>query len=146
MARTLLLALTALLICATAAFGAAKRPDLGMVNLTVMADEVPAGGTLSVRDKVGNAGNATAKASQVGYYLSTDEWGSTDDIPMGSRKVSALKPGKARSGSVQLTVPNAIGLFRVIACADDKKRIKESQESNNCRAVARDIRITASAF
>jgi hypothetical protein len=114
-----------------------------MVKLTVVADEVPAGGKLAVRDKVGNAGKAAAKASVVGYYLSTDEFKSKDDILMGSRKVSALKAGKARSGSVSLTVPNAVGLFRVIACADDKKRVKESHEANNCRAIARDIRITS---
>ena len=143
MARTLSLALIALLICATAAFAATKRPDLGMLSVTVMADEVPAGGKLAVRDKVGNAGKATAKASQVGYYLSTDATKSSDDIFLGSRKVSALKAGKARGGSVTLTIPNAVGLFRVIACADDNKRVKESVESNNCRAVARDVRVTS---
>jgi hypothetical protein len=40
-------------------------------------------------------------------------------------------------------VPNAVGLFRVLACADDKQRVRESQETNNCRAIARDLRITA---
>ena len=145
MARTLLLALIALLIFATAAFAAARRPDLGMVSVTAMTDEAPAGGKLSIRDKVGNAGKATARASQVGYYLSIDATWSSNDIYLGSRKVSALKAGKARAGSASLTVPRAIGLFRVIACADDKKRVKESQESNNCRAMARDIRITSPA-
>jgi trimeric autotransporter adhesin len=143
MARTVPLVLVALLICATAAFAATRRADLGVVKVGVMADEVAAGGQLSVRDKIGNAGNATARATQVGYYLSIDEKKSADDMLLGSRKVGALKPGRARSGSVTLTVPNAVGLFRVIACADDKKRVRESSESNNCRSIARDLRISA---
>jgi subtilase family serine protease len=142
MARTLPLVLVAVLIGATAAFGAARRPDLGIVRVTVMADEVAAGDQLSVRDKVGNVGDATARASQIGYYLSFDATKSADDIRLGSRKLTALKARRARAGAVTLTMPNAVGLFRVIACADDKKRVKESNEANNCRAIARDLRIS----
>jgi subtilase family serine protease len=144
-ARTLLIALTALLICASAALAAVKRPDLGMVKVAVMTDEIPAGGDLLIEDKVGNAGNAPAGPSRIGYYLSIDATRSADDILLGSRAVGRLKPGKARAGSATVTVPNAVGLFRVIACADDKRRVRESHESNNCRSIARDLRITSSA-
>jgi subtilase family serine protease len=142
MARTLSLALIALLLCATAAFAAAARPDLGMLKVTT-ASELTAGGEMTVKDKVGNAGRAAARPSSVGYYLSTDERRSADDILLGHRSVGRLAAGKAKAGSATLKVPNALGLFRVIACADDKRRVRESSERNNCRATARDVHIAA---
>ena len=116
-----------------------------MLKVALMTDEIAAGGSLQINDKVGNAGNATAKPSRVGYYLSVDATKSKDDIRLGERSVRRLKAGKAAGGSATVTLPNAVGLFRVIACADDRRRVRESSESNNCRAVARDLRITSGA-
>jgi hypothetical protein len=142
MARTLTLALVCTLVCATTAFAAARRPDLGVVKLTLTAEYIPARGQMTIKDKIGNAGTSTAKPSRTGYYLSTDASKSSGDILIGYRSVGRIKAGKAVAGSVTLTAPNAVGLFRVIACADDKKRVRESQESNNCRAIARDVHFT----
>jgi subtilase family serine protease len=143
LARTLLVALVGALALATAATAASPRPDLGIVKVAPAAYEVATGGKLTIKDKIGNAGKATAKPSQVGYYLSVDALKSAGDILLGHRSVGRLRAGKAAAGSVALTAPNAVGLFRVIACADDKRRVKESHESNNCRAIARDLRISA---
>jgi len=145
MARTLTLALFCMLICATAALAAPRRPDLGVLKLTVTAEDIQAGGSMTIDDKVGNAGNSTAKPSRIAYYLSVDATKSAGDIPIGSRSVGRIRAGKAVSGSITLTAPNAVGLFRVIACADDQKRVRESNESNNCRAVASDLHLVTSA-
>jgi subtilase family serine protease len=139
-ARAVLIALASVLVCAAAGLAASPRPDLGVVKL-VVPDEATAGGKLTIRDRTGNAGKATAKGSQTAYYLSIDARKSANDIALGHRSVGRLKPGKTSAGSATVTVPNASGLFRVIACADDKGRIRESREANNCRAAPRDIRI-----
>jgi hypothetical protein len=134
--------IAAALTLAAAAVAAAPRPDLRMLNVVATRDEVVSGGKLTIKDRIGNAGRAAARPSQIGYYLSTDTTKSASDIPLGQRPAGSLKPGKSKAGSVTVTVPSAAGLFRVIACADDKGRVKESREANNCRAIPRDIQIS----
>jgi hypothetical protein len=36
----------------------------------------------------------------------------------------------------------APGPYRVLACADDGRRVRESNEANNCRAAGREVRVT----
>jgi CARDB len=142
LARTLVIVLAAALVFAAAAVAASPRPDLRVLKVQPASDEATALGELTIKDRIGNAGKATAKPSRIGYYLSTDETRSANDILLGHRTVGRLKSGERAPGSVTLTLPNALGLFRVIACADDQRRVKESSESNNCRAIARDVRIS----
>jgi subtilase family serine protease len=142
LARLLVILLAAALVLAATAVAASPRPDLGVVNVTTTSDEVVAGGKLTIKYKIGNAGKAAARPSQAGFYLSPDETKSANDLVLAQRSVGKLKPGKSAGGSITVTVPNAAGLFRVIACVDDKRRVKETIEANNCRAIARDLHVS----
>ena len=72
------------------------------------------------------------------YYLSLNQtWDAGDTLLSGTRPVSALGPGASQSGSKQITVPlsTALGTYYALACADDKKKVKETSEANNSSGV-----------
>ena len=74
---------------------------------------------------------------QTRYYASTDaQRGSGDVLLTGSRSVIALAAGATSSGSSAVTIPATLplGSYRVLACADDVLKVRESSETNNCTA------------
>jgi subtilase family serine protease len=86
---------------------------------------------------VQNVGVATAAASTTQYYLSLDAFRNMGDKRLnGSRSVPSLAPGATSTGSVTVTVPGntAFGTYYLLACADDAKKVKEGNETNNCLA------------
>jgi hypothetical protein len=101
-----------------------------------------AGGSFSVTDTAKNQGNGNAIASTTQYYLSVDNKTkiTVDDILLtGSRSVPALAGlpiGESSTGTVDVTIPSstAAGTYYLLACADDKKKVAESNETNNCVA------------
>ncbi len=111
-------------LLASPAYAAPARPDLSVAKLR--ADAASATVTLK------NAGRAKAKGSQVALTLSKDAKASKDDRALTSASVKALASKKNGSVTVKLTVP--AGTYRVIACADPKNKVRESNEKNNCRA------------
>ena len=59
----------------------------------------------------------------------------TGDVRLtGSRTVPALVAGGPSTGTVTVTVPSTItpGPYRLFACADDLKVVKELSDTNNC--------------
>ena len=96
------------------------------------------GAPLTLADKTVNAGTALARASLTGFFLSVDRRVAASDIRLGARRVPALEPRHASSRRTQVTVPGATapGDYFVIACADDRKKVRESRERNNCRVTA----------
>ena len=76
-----------------------------------------------------------SKAFTVRYYLSLDTIKSKKDILLsGKRRVKSLDYQITSSDVVNLTVPKKTppGQYYLIACVDDTKKIKESNEKNNC--------------
>jgi subtilase family serine protease len=112
-------------------------PDL--VTTTVF-DPPPAaviGGQLTVSDTVLNQGTLASDKSYSRYYLSVDQAkGASDILLTGKRAVMILAPGASSTGSKKVTVPltATAGTYYVIACADDVQKLRESNETNNCRA------------
>jgi glucose/arabinose dehydrogenase len=103
------------------------------------------GGVLAVTDTVKNSGVVGAKGSATRYYFSLDTAKSTDDkLASGSRAVPALAAGATSSGSVNITVPTttALGVYRLLACADDTSVVVETDEANNCIPSATTVQIT----
>lgn len=143
---TLLCAGAASLLYPTAATlgGTPRRPDLVETRVAVSQQRVEAGGTLEVVDVVRNRGDAAAGPSRTGYYLSRDRLFDGRDVLLGSRRVQALLPGSSSRGSASLRVRDSVGpgSYRVLACADDRHRIRETSERGNCRA-ARAVEVTA---
>jgi subtilisin family serine protease len=102
------------------------------------------GASFSVTDTALNQGAAPAAASTTRYYLSADTLrNGGDKLLVGSRAVPALAPGATSTGTVSVQVPNGTSraTYFLLACADDKKYVSESNEVNNCRASAGTVRV-----
>ncbi len=113
------------------AAGAAAKPDL--VTRPVVASL--AGGSLDVRAVVRNRGKRAAKRSKTGFYLSTDARRGRGDTRLGRLATRKLRKRRRATVTGLLAVPTPLtGRFRLIACADDARRVRERRERNNCRA------------
>src|SRR5215216_4358297 len=137
-----------LLVFASAAQAASRKPDLKTAGVAASATSLPAGGTLAVAAIVRNAGVRKAGRSMTGFFLSRDARRSRDDVRFGSpARTRALKPGKRTKVSRTAAVPAILsGSFRLLACADVGKRVRERRESNNCRAAKAGLFITPPAL
>src|SRR5262249_53966076 len=120
------------------------RPDLVVTAISDPRDVATPGSDFSVTDTVRNQSAFPAASSRTRYYLSTDPSKSTGDkLLAGSRAVPALPPGAVSTGTVSVTIPSAVpvGLYRMLACADDTKAVPEADETNNCPASTRSIQV-----
>ncbi len=130
-------ALAAIALPATA--DAASRADLtvGSVKLT----------GAQVQGKVRNGGRATAKKTTVELVVSSDARRDARDTRLATVSIKALKARK--TGSFRATVKTpatlAAGRYTVLACADPAKKVRESKETNNCRAASAKLTVTAPA-
>jgi hypothetical protein len=126
---------------------AAPRPDLRASAPAKLPQSAQPGGSFTATDAVKNAGRRRAPASLTRWFLSADAKRGKGDIAIASRKVPALKPGKRSKGPVAAKLPAVLagGSFFVLACADDKKRVKEANERNNCKASSARISVASLA-
>jgi hypothetical protein len=132
-----LAAAVAVLTAAALSLGASTpKPDLIVSKLSAPPAALKVGDTFKARDTTKNRGKRPAGRSTNRYYLSLDAKKSKADVRLsGKRGVKGLAPGKASGGRATLTVPQvAAGSYFLLACADDRKKVKESNERNNCRA------------
>ena len=116
---------------------AKKLPELGVTSLGNPPAKAQPGDSFTVTASVKNAGKKKAGASTTRFYLSADRKKSGKDPRLaGTRKVKALAPKKLSRGSTKLTIPSATasGRYYLLACADDLRRVRETNERNNCRA------------
>jgi hypothetical protein len=94
-----------------------------------------AGATFSVTDTVQNTGTGPSASSTTRYYLSPDATKSADDTLLsGTHSVPSLDPGASHTATVTVTIPLATSpnSYFLIACADDKSAVIESNEGDNC--------------
>ena len=135
----------ALALLAPGEASAAQRPDLVQVSVSRPPQNVAAGMSFTIRDKVKNKGDRKASKSTTAYYLSLDRKRSNNDLKLGRRKVPRLGPGDASRGSRLVIVPSdaPLGRFYVLACADANKAVPEKDESNNCRSAETRVRVRA---
>jgi hypothetical protein len=118
--------------------------DLVEATISVTPGSVSAGAAVRVTDAVRNRGSAASVRSTTAYYLSHDRVHGPGDVQLGARFVSVLPPGATSRGTITLTIPRSTvaGSYRVLACADARRRLRESVESNNCRSTARPLLVT----
>jgi len=101
------------------------------------------GESFSATDTVTNASIVTAGASTTRYYLSLN--GTTKShLLTGTRSVGSLAPDGSSQGTVSVTIPAStpVDSYFLLACADDLKKVDESNETNNCKAAANKITVT----
>jgi len=140
-------ALLASLVAPTIAGGAngspSARPDLVETSLSISKHTVRAGASLKVTDTTRNRGLAAAPRSAIGYYLSRDRLRSSGDRRLARRSIGALASKATSRASRVVVIPSsARGRYRVLACTDDRHRIREALESNNCRSTTKALTVT----
>ena len=131
-----------------AAAAAAKRADLAVVKVSASPMSVAPGGSVRVADTVRNRGAAKARATRLAYFLSKDARRGGADLRLsGQRKLKAVRARARAKGARRLVVPASTpaGAYRLIACADAARKVKERNERNNCRAAAGVFRVTGDA-
>jgi hypothetical protein len=107
------------------------RPDLVVTRVSV----VQQGGSLRVTDVVANRGRTPAPPTSGSYDLG--------GVRLGGRSIGRLQPGSNSRGSKRLTIPQSLapGPYRLRVCADDRGRINEANERNNCRFATQPVRV-----
>jgi len=86
---------------------------------------------------VANTGSRRAGRTRVGFFLSSDARRDAADLAVGRLPVKPIAGGRRRVAVETFTLTGiAPGGYRVIACADVTRRVREKQERDNCRASA----------
>jgi hypothetical protein len=111
------------------------KPDLRVKSISASPASVAPGEKLTVIETTADVGRTGAARSTTAYYFSVDARRDAGDWRLGSRAVPKLKAGKQSSKKLKLVVPTTQkpGRFRVVACADQRRRVRESTERDNCR-------------
>jgi CARDB/Calcineurin-like phosphoesterase len=133
-------AFIALLVLATAAAGDhRRRPDLSVTHLDGAPATIRAGDRFRVSYRVKNRGSRLASHTRAGFFLQRRHGGLTLRVRLGDRGVPALQAGHRASRTVHLRVPASLGQgrWRLIACADRTRRVRELREGDNCRRAKR---------
>ena len=117
-------------------------PDLQFTSVTPTSVTGSPGGTVRATFTLRNSGNATAAATTIRVYQSTNSSISTSDTEIGQATTSSLGAGQSRTitGTVTLS-SQASGTFYFGLCAD---RVSgESNTQNNCSTGVR-VTVTGS--
>ncbi|HEU4976812.1 MAG TPA: CARDB domain-containing protein [Baekduia sp.] len=123
---------------------AAARPDLTIKAVKAAKRSIRAGSRVRLTVAVRDAGPGRAGASRTTLFLSLDGIPDPRDLRLATISTHALKPHHAARRKLRVRIPTgASGTYRVIACADSASRIGEADETNNCRASKRTLRVTA---
>jgi hypothetical protein len=96
--------------------------------------------------KVANRGGSPASASKLGLYLGKGKKHTKKDKRLKRVKVKALAGGGSKKVKLKALLPQKTkpGTYRLFACADDARKVKESKEGDNCRG-SKKLRLIANA-
>ncbi len=123
-----LLALTA----GASAKGKGPLPDLVVTKISKPPASKVVGANLKVVVKVKNKGTVAAGKSRVGIYLGTGKKHKGKDKRLKRVKLKPLAPSKSKKLKTKVVLPAnaAAGTYRIFACGDDTKKVKEAKEGN----------------
>ncbi|MBI2323034.1 MAG: hypothetical protein HYU88_13315 [Chloroflexi bacterium] len=120
-------------------------PDLIVTFVWTPASTITPRARLAVTVAVQNPGGP-APASTTRFYLSRHPVrGPGDRLLSPSQRFPALGAGSPpESRTVTVVVPRTLlpGAYFVLACADDLRRVAESDETNNCQAFAATVSVS----
>ncbi len=122
-------------------------------NLVQSSVVVPAiggaGSSVTVVDTVKNIGTGPAGASTTAFFLSTNTFLDSGDVPLGQRAVPALAANEAHSETTALQIPpgTATGSYSLLVKAYANNDVAEVSETNNLAlgaiAIGPDLTISA---
>lgn len=123
---------------------ASGSPDLIIQNPATTPVTIAAGSTTSASCTVYNQGTAVAVASNLKYYLSTDNAYSSGDTYLATSSIASLAASGSASASATLTIPSTTGagIYYIVFYADADAAVAESNETNNTGAVAITVTVT----
>ena len=107
-----------------------RNPDLIVESPSVDDNTLTTGQSFTLRATVRNQGSATAAATTLRYYRSSNATVSTDDTEVGTDAVSGLSAGGTSAESIRLNAPSDAGTYYYGACVDGVSG--ESRTGNNC--------------
>lgn len=129
-----LLTLVAVLAAVPAAGAKTKAalPDLVVKKVSKPPKAKVVGTKMKLVVRVANVGAAGAKKSKLGIYLGKGKKHKKKDKRLKRVKVKPLAAGKGKKLKVRVTIPakTKLGTYRLFACVDDTKKVKEKKERN----------------
>ena len=111
------------------------NPDLVVESASVDDNTLTTRQSFTLNATVRNQGNASAAATTLRYYRSSDATISTDDTEVGTDAVSSLSAAGTSAESISLNAPSSAGTYYYGACVDNVS--DESNTGNNCSAARR---------
>jgi subtilase family serine protease len=117
-----------------------------------------AGTEVQIAYNFANNGSTAVYAPSVGFYLSTDNALSTDDVFIGSNRLfewNGIFPSSYNYLTSKLPIPRSTvpGQYYILGVADDQNEFAETDETNNVRfaplevtAARPDIRLLANPY
>ena len=138
-------------VAAETAAAHSPRPDLVVTKVSNPPATIGTGGTFRLSDRTANRGAGAARRSTTRYFIARSAAGQIGDekgiVLKGSRTVAALGPGESAVAPREVVVPDVpAGTYDLVACADARNRVRETNDRNNCRAAARSMKITQNAL
>ena len=121
------------------------KADLLMTGVTTDTTVIAPGKTLALSNSVKNQGGFNAGTFKIGFYLSVNHDGSTQDVAItATRTLSALAAGATSTAKTTLTIPSTalLGTYYVCANADSLGQVDESDEGNNTLCTGSTIQVT----
>ncbi|MBK7171764.1 MAG: T9SS type A sorting domain-containing protein [Bacteroidales bacterium] len=120
-------------------------PDLVAQNPSASPSSIQNGLTTTASCTVYNQGGASAVASSLKYYLSTDNTYSAGDVLLATDAVTALNASASAAVSEVVTIPSSTtpGTYFILFFADANAQVTETNESNNVSSFQ--VVITSSA-
>ena len=114
------------------------QADLTVQNANLSPTALLAGSSTAASATVTNLSGTQASSSNLGYYLSTDNTLSANDVLLTSSGGGALASGTSATRSATLTIPasTASGTYYILFAADYQNQVAESNENNNVASVA----------
>ena len=106
----------------------ASSADL-VVSASVSASSLTSGQSFTLSATVRNQGTASASATTLRYYRSSNRTISWQDTQVGSDAVSALAASATSAESISLTAPSDVGTYYYGACVERKSG---ESAGNNC--------------
>ncbi len=116
------------------------NPDLIVESPSVDDNTLTTGQSFTLSATVRNQGNASAAATTLRYYRSSNTTISTDDVEVGTDAVNSLSAGGTSAESISLNAPSDAGTYYYGACVDGVTG--ESNTDNNCSS---GLNVTVSA-
>jgi subtilase family serine protease len=119
--------------------------DLVMTAVSTATTVIAPGQSLAAANSVTNQGGFAAGSFKIGFYLSVNSDGSTNDGAItATRTLSSLAAGASSSGTTGLTMSSttAPGNYYLCAMADSLNQIPESAEGNNVLCTGGSLQVT----